>query len=104
VDVPENKSLGLALIMILDIFFNVGYAILSFFLRPLISQPDVTLSSDYATGFVQLFQFVSILNTFGTIMVVFFGAISLVIVAELAIFFYKGIMWIIKKIPFLNLK
>jgi len=90
--------------MILDVFFNAGLAIINFFLYPLLSQPDVALDDGFVSAVASLMQHAALLNDFGRVMVVLFFGISFVILIELAIAGYKGIMWIIRKIPFLNLK
>jgi len=86
--------------MILDALLNMLIGLLNFILSRILSQPDVTLGGTFIGDMALLFRYIASLGL--TPLVVFFAATTMVVIIEVAIAFYKGIMWIIKKIPGVN--
>jgi len=81
---------------------DIAFAIVAFFIRllmqPILFLDDASLPPELLDALTNVGQFVAMLNTifpFGVILV----CIGIVIALEFAIFIYKGIMWLIKKVP-----
>lgn len=87
--------------MIITAFINVVYAVVFVFLLPLRLLDDVVAVPDFVDSIQTAGTFIAPLNTFlpiGTLLIIFSFFISF----EVAYFTYKGIMWLIKKIPTVN--
>jgi len=87
--------------MIVNALINILIGLLNFILYPLLQQPDAVLSDGFTSSMVSLMSFVAILKPVLPL-VVFFLGLSTVVLVEVAVAFYKGIMWVIKKIPGIN--
>lgn len=67
-------------------------------LIPFRALPDVSVSQDLLNSIVNIQGMISSLSPVFP-MVALFAVIGFVVLLETGIFFYKGVMWIIKKIP-----
>jgi hypothetical protein len=84
--------------MILDLLLNVFFLFLQFVLSPITNQADVQLDPNLANAFANVSGALGTMNEFfpvTTILAIF----SILVVIEVAIFAYKAIMWVLKKIP-----
>lgn len=84
--------------MIVAFFLTIFKDLLDVILSPFYSLQDVTLSPDFVASITNVRgMFATLAPIFP--MVALFGVIGIIITIEVAIFGYKGIMWVIKKIP-----
>jgi len=90
--------------MILAILFSVGFGIVLALFAGIMAQPDVPADSQAVEALAGLLNWVALLSPFGQITVYTFFGLSTVIFVEGGIFIYKGVMWVLKKVPFINLK
>ena len=87
--------------MITNAILLVLYVIVAVLLSPLGFFSNVTLSSDVLASLAKIHDYFVSLNMVIPVNVIL-GAFGLLLAVELAIFTYKGIMWLIKKIPTIN--
>jgi hypothetical protein len=87
--------------MITTILLAVLYQFLALVLSPLLLLQDVALSPDLTAGVANI---VAPLNSIDVIFPVFqlLAIVAVWLTVEGGIFTYKGIMWVIKKIPGLS--
>lgn len=84
--------------MITSTILTILKELTDFLLSPFLSQPDVVLPSDLSNAITNVQGFYNTLDPIfpvGTLLIV----IGVVLTVELALFAYKAIMWIIRKIP-----
>jgi len=87
--------------MIITAFINIVWAVVWAFTSPLRLLNDVEVVPDFINAIATASTYISVFDTFlpvKTLLIV----LGVFISYELGYFVYKGIMWIIKKIPTLN--
>lgn len=84
--------------MITHLFFFVILTLIKLITAPILTFPDVTVPAGATTAFSYVGQTLASLDGYipvSTIAII----VALTIGVEVAIFTYKGIMWLVKKIP-----
>lgn len=87
--------------MITNAVLYILYGVIYTIILPLRLLPDVSLDSNFGVAVDTANSYISAFNNFlpiTTLLTIFF----IFVVFEISYFTYKGIMWIIKKIPFIN--
>lgn len=87
--------------MITSFLFTVFSVIISGLLAPLLLLPDVVLPPSLANALAAMVAFTAQINPLFPLSQLFI-ALGIVVGIEIAIFSYKVIMWLIKKIPTIN--
>lgn len=84
--------------MILDFILNVVYIVLRAISSPLLLLPDVSLDGSIMSSIITFSEMLAGLNGFLpiTTLLIIFG---LALAVESALFIYRIVMWIIRKIP-----
>lgn len=84
--------------MITDIFLQVVLIIAQFLVQPLMNAADVVLPANLTTAIANVEGFWSTVNPVFPLDSLL-AVLGILIGVEIAIFAYKGIYWLIKKIP-----
>lgn len=87
--------------MITDFFLKVLYVVVKFTLTPLSTFEDFVLDPEFLASITVFSGYLTSISNFfplGTLLLIL-GALLAI---ELAIVVYKGIMWIIKRIPLIG--
>lgn len=87
--------------MITSWIFTLGNFILTTVLTPLTNQTDVVLPANLVTSITNVQGFYSTVNPIFPISTLL-ACIGIILTIEIAIFAYKVIMWLIKKIPMIS--
>ena len=87
--------------MIATITLNLIYGLIWVILAPLRLLPDVSMSGEVASSIASVGSYIAPFN-FVLPIATIITIILLVVSIEVGIFLYKGIMWLIKKIPTIN--
>jgi len=84
--------------MIFDILLRVCAIIANFILSPILNHEDAQLPTELVNAMnnvVTFYNTISPLFPIGTLLAI----IGIIVMIEVAIFIYKGVYWLIKKIP-----
>jgi len=84
--------------MIIDLILQVLKVFLDFILSPFMSAPDAVLDPNLTSAIANIQGFITSVDPIFPITTLL-ACLSIILGIELAIFLYKGIMWLIKKIP-----
>jgi len=87
--------------MITDILLQVLVIIISFVLSPLTLLPDATLPASLIQAYGNVQGFAATVNPIFPLDTLF-EVLGVVLVVEVAIFGYKAVYWLIKKIPMIS--
>jgi hypothetical protein len=84
--------------MVVDIFINFIYSVLTTILSPILNLSDASLPADVSNAFVNMRGFLNATDfvlPYSTLMAV----IVLILAIEAGILVYKVVYWLIKRIP-----
>lgn len=84
--------------MILDFILNVVYLVLKGLSSPLLLLPDVSLDSSIVSSISTFSEMLAGLNGFLPITTLL-SIFAIALIVESALFIYRIVMWIIRKIP-----
>lgn len=87
--------------MITDFFLKVLYVVVKFTLTPLSQFEDFVLDPEFIEAITTYSGYMTTISNFfpiGTLLLILFALLAI----EFAIIVYKGIMWLIKRIPLIG--
>jgi hypothetical protein len=87
--------------MITDFLLKAFHALIYLLISPLRLLPDVSLESDFSQAIATAGEYISSLDAVFPVYALI-SAIGVLLIVEGGIFSYKGINWLIRKIPGVN--